>query len=133
MAGPHVGQTWTVYAGVTFHLDIIGYALDPNNRILILNFNNDLSDCGNVNVPDETTHGHGTDKLPSLLDSTTLNARITSMVWDPVGTRVSFARSHGLKDGDYIEIQGTNGGSAAVDEAYGTTHEVTRPESNPIS
>jgi hypothetical protein len=48
LAGPNPNQQWTRYVGVSFDLNITGWNLyGPNlNRIRILSFDDELSDCG---------------------------------------------------------------------------------------
>lgn len=121
IAGPNQGQQWTRYRDVTFAMDVVGWGLKVTNRLRILSSSDELADCGTV---DQTDYVYSDDNTAAIKDRTTTQALVIEMKHDPRGTEISFSKSHGLKDGDYIRLKNVNAGTVATDEMYNRVHQV---------
>ncbi|KAF4690804.1 protein arginine methyltransferase 10, partial [Perkinsus olseni] len=131
--GPLGSETWVFAEALTFKLTIHGWGLSSNNYIRIIDYSNE---CG---VADSTQSANvkGPVNSGALLSGTSNMRTIAPANPSASGSIITFGTAlasvaHGLKDGDYIQIENavetTTGKSAnrkvEEEEMINTSHEV---------
>jgi hypothetical protein len=124
--GPKANQAWKRTTNVPFNLDVQGYGLEVTNYLMIVDPTNELSDCGRADKAG-TVYGPIGNQGMAMMSS---GPRINKIERDPegFGTIISFEASHGLQDGDVIEIKDVrvivDGGDQEKEDQINTAHTV---------
>jgi hypothetical protein len=126
--GPAPNQAWTRTAEVPFDLQVAGWGLESTNYVMIVDPENELSDCGRAGVEKSTSvFGPIGNSGMAVMET---GVPITKMERDPegFGTIITFLNPHGLKDGDVIELFSVRidvaGGDPEKVAMFNTAHEV---------
>ncbi|EER11199.1 hypothetical protein Pmar_PMAR014496 [Perkinsus marinus ATCC 50983] len=103
--GPQGSEAWVFAEALTFKLTIYGWGLSSDNRILIIDH---FKDCGVVNST-QSTDVKGPVSSGALLSGTGNMMTIAPADPSSWGSIITFGTNvtpvaHGLKDGDYIQI-----------------------------
>jgi len=121
IGGPNKGQLWTRYRDVTFDLDVEGWNLADTNRLRIISFNNEMADCGTTVQSDRV---FSLDNPGEILTDKTIDSKVTAMVHSTRGTEISFSKTHGLKDGDYVNLKRVNAPTNKENDMFNRVHPV---------